>query len=254
MTPPMTYVVGGEKTSPKFAYAFAQGCRGRVVPHAQGLQDGDFAAFCTPPVWPLLRQAQADGRTWWYGDHAYFGRGEYYRVTRNAFQHDGTGQASPDRFTRFGLTVKPWRRDGRHIVVCPNSRIYCGLHGFDVDAWVHDLGTQIRTVSDREIRVRWKTDSRPLSADLVNAWAVVVYSSAAALHALVAGVPIVTLAPFAASVGMGRTSITEIESPIYPDDRVRFLSVLCHHQWTLGEMASGAAWRALQAAEESRAA
>src|SRR3546814_19181159 len=55
----------------------------------------------------------------------YFGRrgpghvSEYYRITRNAFQHDGSGSAGPERFQRFGLNIGRWRRSGRHILLCP---------------------------------------------------------------------------------------------------------------------------------------
>jgi hypothetical protein len=106
----------------------------------------------------------------------------------------------------------------------------------------------LRQHTDREVRVRTKPDrwTRPISVDLAEAWAVVVYSSSAALDALVAGIPVFVLAPFAAAYRMGTPDLTQIETPVYPDDRDPFFHSLAAQQWTLPELASGAAWRDLR--------
>ena len=69
---------------------------------------------CLRGLKPTLDQAQAEGRTWYYADNGYFrpGKTGYFRVTRDALQHDGTGDASPERWERLGLEIKPWRKDG----------------------------------------------------------------------------------------------------------------------------------------------
>jgi hypothetical protein len=106
----------------------------------------------------------------------------------------------------------------------------------------------IRAHSDRTIRVRWKTQATetPIQVDLEGAWAVVVFSSAAALDALIEGIPVFVLAPFAAASRMGLPDLTRIESPVYPDDREPFLHVLANQQWTMAEIYKGQAWAALQ--------
>lgn len=244
---PVTYVVPGELTSPKFGLAFALGCGGTVA-HPTILRAGDFAAFCTPPVWSLLRQAQAEGRGWYYGDHGYVGRGRYFRITRNAYQHDGRGDAAPDRFRAFGRRVQAWRTSGQHVLVCPNSETYFQLFGMTAAQWVRDTVAALQQVTDREIRVRWKTTAVPILSDLRDAWALVTFSSAAALDALIAGVPVFSLAPWSAAARMGRSSVAEIEAPAYPDDREPFLWNLAAQQFRLDEIASGYAWRVLHAA------
>jgi hypothetical protein len=242
---PRSYVVPGEGTSPKFGRAFARGCGGQVTPSAQ-LLPGPIALFGSPKRWALLQQAIAEGRDWYYGDHAFFGRGEFYRITKNAYQHDGSGNAGPERFDRFGRVVQPWRRSGSHVLVCPNSATYFGLFGLNVERWIGDVRRTLSAHTDREIRVRWKRDETPIAADLVDAWAVVAFSSVAALDALIAGVPVFVLAPFAAALRMGLSDLTRIESPVYPDGREPFLWNLAAQQWTLDEIAAGDAWRALQ--------
>lgn len=251
---PVSYYVAGERSSPKFAAAFAAGCHGRVTSRLE-LQPGPVALFGSPLAWPLLRAAKTEGRDWYYADHGYFGRGTYFRVTKNAYQHDGRGRRPADRFQRFGLSIRSWQRHGSHIVVCPNSKVYCALHGFDVDAWVTSVTADLRQVTDREIRVRWKTDEpkRPLATDLLGAWAVVVFSSAAAIHGLIHGVPCVTLAAFAATWRMGRQSVADVERPVYPEDRQAFVAALAYEQWTLEELRRGMAWTRFQG-EQDRAA
>lgn len=252
---PVSYYNPDEFTSPKVAYAFAKGCHGTITDEIE-IFPGPVALFGTPSRWPVLRQAQAEGRDWYYIDHAYFHRGKYYRVTKNAYQHDGRGTSTGTRFlTAQRRRVQPWRTSGSHILICPNSAVHFGLHGQDVDQWLADVTTTLRRHTDREIRIRWKVQraDRPIAEDLVDAWACVVFSSASAVDALIAGVPVFTLAPFASTVRMGLSDLTQIEQPCYPDDRESFVSVLADHQWTLQELLLGDAWRALQD-EVSRAA
>jgi hypothetical protein len=208
--------------------------------------------FGSPGVWPVLRKARAESREFWYCDHGYFGRGTYFRVTRNAYQHDGAGRYPDDRFRRFNREIQTWNREGSHILVCPNSSIYFGLHGLDADAWLSETLSTLRQHTDREIVVRWKNTPVRIKQHLENAWAVVVFSSAAALDALIAGVPVFVLAPFAAGARMGLSDLSQIETPVYPDDREAFLSALAYQQWTLSEILDGHAWRALQEREAAQ--
>lgn len=252
---PVSYFVAHEYTSPKFAYAFAKGCHGTITDDLEYLHPGPVALFGSPPAWPLLRQARAAGRDFYYADHAYFGRGRYFRVTKNAYHHDGTGAVPVvGRFAKAtGKVVQPWRKTGSHVLICPQSSIYFSLHGIDADQWLEDVKAELRQHTDREIRVRWKASRTPIQPDLDDAWAVVVFSSAAALDALIAGVPIVTLAPFACSRRMGLTDLSQIESPIYPDGREHFLEVLANNQWSMAEMIRGMAWTHLRETHEQAA-
>lgn len=244
---PVSYYNPLEETSPKFAFAFARGCRGSITDELD-LFPGPVALFGSPSRWPVLRKAQAEGRDYFYADHGYHGRRTFYRITKNGYQHDGRGTAPNDRFEFWHRPIQPWRKSGGHVLVCPNSAVYFNLFGLDVQAWLNNVVDTIRQFTDREIRIRWKVQSRAthIREDLVNCWAVVVFSSAAALDALLAGVPVFVLAPFAAGARMGLSDVTQIESPLYPDDRESFFAVLAYQQWTLMEIFRGVAWRSLQ--------
>jgi hypothetical protein len=133
------------------------------------------------------------------------------------------------------------------VLVCPNSAAYFSLFGLDVHEWIADVTTLLARHTDRPITVRWKADTkdRPIATDLCDCWAVVVFSSAAAIDALIAGVPVFTLADYASTWLMGTPDLTRIERPVFPDNREDFCAVLAGEQWTLDEIARGDAWRHL---------
>jgi len=246
MSVPVVYQAPAESTSPRWCDAFARGCGGTVVASTK-LLPGSVALFGSPTLWDLLERAREQGRTVFYGDHAYFGRGKYYRVTRDALQHDGTGPGSKTRFQSFGIPIRPWRRTGSHVVVCPNSPAFFKLKGDDVDRWLGEVVRILAEECDRSVRVRWKANvkRRSLAEDLRDAWALVTYSSNAAVDAIAAGVPVFVSSFESAAYRMGLQNLRKIETPFLPDDREAFLYALAANQWTMEEMARGDCWRAI---------
>lgn len=252
---PTTYVAPNEKTSPIFCRAFAKGCGGQAQV-GEPLREGPMALWGSPKLWAMLTRARKEGRTWYYGDNAYFGRSEltnptgekFFRITKNALQHDGTGASDPSRFRQFGLPIQPWRATGHHIVICPNCAAYFELHGMRVDHWLHQVQSVIKMHTDRPVKVRWKLTAKdfPLAKDLVDAWATVVFTSNSAVESLVAGVPVFVLGETAAAYRMGQPDLTKIETPFYPNDRQAFCEALACNQWTLKEIERGMAWRQVQ--------
>jgi hypothetical protein len=221
---------------------------------------------------PTLRQAQREGRNWFYGDNGYFlsGKSEtsYFRITRNALQHNGIGTATPyrmDRAKRLGVTLKPWRKSGSHIVVCPPGHLFGATFGFSADAWIEKTLESLKKHTARPLRVRMKVSwndakpvdiirgstgkpktsvTTPLMDDLKDAWALVTHSSNAAVEAVVAGYPVICTDPCGASA-MGSNDLATIESPRTDGDRESWLAVIAGAQWKLSEMRDGTCWRDL---------
>ena len=206
---------------------------------------------CLRGLKPTLEQAQAEKRTWLYADNGYFrpGKSGHFRITRNALQHDGTGNAPPERWERLGLEIKPWRKDGSHILVCPPDETYGQLWGLDHRKWLQDVRGVLERATDRQVVVRHRSKAgsatEPFAAALQGAWALVTCTSNAAVEALLAGVPVFCTRPCAAYM-MGTPVLAEIEYPAMPDDRERWAWNLAAAQWTLLEMADGTCWRDLQ--------
>ncbi len=243
---PLTYIGGTDGTAPRWCRAFAKGCGGQVqqvTAHGERLRDGSLAMFGHILIEPMLHQAQAEGRSWYYGDHAFFGRGHHYRCAKNAYQFDGReGSANPKRFLGFGIPVRPWRKSGAHIVLCPNSESFLARHG--APNWIEETVAALRALTNRDIRARSKSDRRPLAADLVDAWAVVTFTSNSAVEAILAGIPAISTAP-CAGASMGSANLQDIEAPVMPDGRLEWAARLANNQWTLEEMAAGRLWRAI---------
>ena len=249
------YANSSERTSGRFCAAFAAGAGAEVAEDFQ-LRPGAMALFGSPSLWELLTQAIGEGRDWYYGDHGYFDRGRYYRVTRGAFQPAARDLRAGDdeRLDALGVEIKPWRRAGGHVLVCPPSASYAHLmrragvtvaRGDDWGAWA---SRKLQKYTDRPVRIRTKAaaraSARPLEADLKDCWAVVAHMSNTALHAALAGIPIFVLGP-AASRPLAKTDLSAIEDPFFPENRREIAASLAASQWTLDEIAAGDCWRAL---------
>jgi hypothetical protein len=200
----------------------------------------------------IWRQVRSDPkREWYYCDNAYFDstRQEYFRVTKNRIQHSGYGSSDISRFLSLGIDVHPWQNnvDG-HVVVCPQSEPFMrNVIGFNGD-WRNEVVTVLKqNMPGREIRVReWNRDKTALAAtlgdDLGGAYALVTFSSAAAVTAVLTGVPIVCGASCAAMPMSGHL-FQMTNMPRRP--RETWAGVLADNQWTLNEFRDGTTWRML---------
>lgn len=244
------YPQPGKAKSRRICRAFAEGCGGSVIEDGK-LRDGPAMFYGVAPGMESLWHGAQDGRDYFYADNAFFDscREQYFRIGKGRLQHDGAGTSDGHRLTALGVRVAPWRTAGAHIVVCQQSDHFMrSLAGYDGN-WMEDTIAALRRVTSRPIRMRpWlrnkSAQSATLAADLVSAHALVTWSSAAAVNALVAGIPVVCAV--AAAAACLSTPLDEIETPRLPDGRRRLAAVLADNQWTLAEIRAGVAWLALQ--------
>jgi len=253
----------GHKWSKMVCNAFAEGSGLPLVPAAPLLPGDVFMYGALRGLLPTLNQAKREGRTWYYADNGYFKSGKtensYFRITRNALQHDGSGDLpfprhlARERWKKLGLQIQPWRRLGAHIIVCPPGRLFGATFGFSADDWLAQTLATLRKHTKRELRVRQKMSwndvkprmiNRPLADDLQGAWALVTHSSNSAVEALLAGVPVFCTASCGASA-LAQTDLSLIEAPLIHDNRPHWAAVLASNQWSLAEMKKGLAWEML---------
>jgi hypothetical protein len=187
---------------------------------------------------------RADGDRW-YIDNAYFDttRQTYFRITKNATQHSGLGKSDGMRFRSLGIPINPWRK-GSHIVVVQQSESFMRHVAKYYSDYVADAIVKLSDLTDRSILVRlWNRNKHQagesLLDDLRGAHALVTHSSAAAVTALLEGVPVAVDRTSAAYPMAG--SIDDIES-LPRLDRENWAGVLADNQWTLDEMRNGTAW------------
>lgn len=244
------YPVAGKRKSLEICSAFVAGCGGEIVTDGV-LRDG--AAFfygvdaSNHAIWRAVR-ADHD-RDFFYSDNSYFdsSRQAYFRVSRNMLQHSGRGVSDGKRLAALGITLKPWRVSGEHIVVCHQSDHFMRVVVGHAGDWQREIAAALAAVTSRAILVRaWSPDkgmlANTLAADLCGAHALVTWSSAAAITAVLSGVPVVTLGQCAAEPMAG--VLGEIER-LPTSERENWAGVLADNQWTLDEFRSGFAWERL---------
>jgi len=165
--------------------------------------------------------------------------------------HNGQGSwphGGPERFEALGIALQPWRIDGGHVLVCPNRSF--GRPGYiqPVD-WPHHIARRLAKYTRREIRIRPHPGNdapkKPLAADLAGAHAVVIWASSAGVHALVAGVPVISDAPAwicHGAVDHALECIEKIDDRGGLQSRETALARLAWAQWRLAEIEEGTAF------------
>ena len=244
---PNTYYTDGIGISKEFAVAFWKGCGGKLYREKNMLRSGDVAMFGDIATWHMLQQAIKERRNWFYGDKAYFGRGMYYRITKNALQSDCVGNTDPTRWNKLKKQIKPWKT-GSKILICQQSEAFYRLNGIDRQQWLKKTIETIVNHSDRPIVIRSKVmgdNTESLFEDsLDDIHSVVVYTSVAGVQAAINGIPCFATHD-CASMKFGSGDLSLIENPVKPDNREEMACVLANSQWTLDEIRNGTAWRML---------
>ncbi len=183
---------------------------------------------------------------------------QLYAMARHG--HNGAGDwpvGGPERFAALGVDLAPWRASGGHILVCPNRSF--GMPGNIMPPdWGNDVRRRLAKVTKREIRLRPHPGNsaprKPLAEDLAGAWACVIWSSSAGVHALAAGIPVVCEAPFwiCKPAVLDRVADVEALDLTQPWERMgadatrlEAMRRLAWAQWRLSEIQSGEAFRRL---------
>lgn len=230
--------------------------------------DGDFKRLadlpsdrvpvvgCTPELRPLIDQWVAQKRTWVYWDRGYFDRifatglptgddGGYYRWHVGSFQMNRIRDVPPDRWLsrKASSCVRPWQKDGRHVVVAAPTRTYGRFH--NTRDWIADTIDTLARVTGRQLVIRDKEQcrTRPLSLDLEGAHCLVTHGSNTAVEAAILGCPVFVDKSSAAML-VGKSDLKEIENPAYPD-RSKWFHSLAYSQFSEQELVDGTLWRLL---------
>ena len=164
----------------------------------------------------------------------------------------------------LGISLKPYRTDGKHILVCCQRNGGWSMKGIPVNEWLSNTVSSIRKFTDRPIIVRphpgdkkwrqwFKLPSTPnvtlsqkhIKEDLQNAWASVVYNSSPSVASLIEGVPTFVTDPqhdFSQVSGACNTILKRLEDPkVY--DRQAWIERLSMCHWNFEELQSGEAWQ-----------
>ena len=214
---------------------------------------------CSPEFRYVLAHWAKTGRTWVYWDRGYLRRVfatwlpngaslgvrmGYYRWHVNRPQMGQVYTVPDDRWRALKLDqeIKPWNRNGDHIVIADTLPDYWKL--FSDENWSRNTLERLKRITKRPIRVRHKESKVPLYEELRNAHCLVAHGSIAAVESVVMGCP-VFVEPISAAALVGSTDIGQVETPVYPE-RLPWLHSLAYCQFTEDELCDGTLWRLMK--------
>jgi hypothetical protein len=164
----------------------------------------------------------------------------------------------------LGISLKPYRSTGNHILLCLQRNGGWSMRGLPVMDWLNQTIYEIRKYSSRHIIVRAHpgdkkvesylkinhpntslSQNKRLVDDFKNAWATVVYNSSPSVASAIEGIPIFLTdshPEYSQSQDVANFDLSKIENPNMPDRQawIERLS-MCH--WKFDELKSGEAWQ-----------
>ena len=171
------------------------------------------------------------------------------------------------RWPLFDIEMKPWRSQGKYILLCCQNTESLQWQGLPTAAqWAEQKIREIRKYTKRQIIVRPhprsyfelseekfenvkfrapvldpKTyDDTNFKEVLNDAWAVVNHSSNIGMESVINGVP-VFVSPSSLSYEVGNEEFRDIEKPAMPS-RLNWANKLAYTEWTTQEIRNGTPW------------
>lgn len=200
----------------------------------------------------LLSKCRHSQHPFWFLDTGYTNflhhkRKIWHRLVKNNIHHGVTKIEYPDdRLHLFPELPRDWRKKGSTILVVESSENHYAMYGTTLEQWRTTVEHRIRKYTDRPIEFRPKAVSRKKRQSvyelLMNSkdyHCVVSDSSAAAVEAVWAGVPVITLRRHITN-SVGCQDINYIEK-LYRGDIHSWLCMLSYNQFTFEELCNGTA-------------
>jgi len=196
-------------------------------------------------------------------ENGYIGKdtdgGQLYAIHRSMLHGYGTwADGGMERWEALGVKLQPWRIGGRRIVILAQRGIGVPPIASSASA-AEALAARLRSITKLPVHVRHHPGRNPpttsLAEDLWDAAFAVTHTSSAGLHALAAGVPVITTAdrwfgrPGAAFLEAGASDDAwgRWEGLLVRDDAARAETFrrVAWAQWTINEIRDGTPFRYL---------
>lgn len=229
-----------ELSSPRVAEALHTATRWPIT-DSDCYLGGGWIGFGSPYNWQALQECIKQNMPFVYIDKGYFMREHFYRITVNSFYPPAYKASNGTRLQTFNITIKPWlmNTSRSHIIACPQSDFHFEKNGLHKADWFNQVREAVRHTKYRLI-IKEKRTAKPLSYYLKSAKLVISYNSNACLEAVLAGIPAICTGKSHIDCLVGR-DLSYVTKPFYPENRLEYAQFLADNQWTLSEIASGAA-------------
>ena len=199
----------------------------------------------------LLKDRRQRALPFWFVDTGYTnfltGKKTWHRLVANDLHltPDLSRSWPADRLSLLPSMPRPWRVNDGAILVVENSEYHYQQQGTTLEAWREWVSQKLKGNTDRLIVFRPKNLDRKTRDNLYehlckkDYYCVVTDASAAAIEAVWAGIPIITLGQHI-SAPVARDNLANIND-LYRGPIGDWLCALTYSQWTLAEMQSGLA-------------
>ena len=192
-------------------------------------------------------------------------RGTTWKVALNGINRDayfGDDNFQEERSKKFNLKLKPWRKDGEHILICGQHDKSLQWQNMPrMSQWVMDTIETIQKHTDRPIVFRPHPRCRlpaiehqyrnvyrqdpihikgsydDFNLNFNNVYATVSWSSNPGIHSVLEGVP-AFVGPSSLAYDVAGHDLNLINFPQTPD-RTRWLETYAHTEYTIGEIEAG---------------
>ena len=168
--------------------------------------------------------------------------------------------------TNLNLTLKDYRTNGEHIVLCLQRNGGWSMGALEVITWIKETIAKLRDNTDRPILLRPHPGDKhayhylkefehmsndkifisvpgsTLMDDLRNCWAVVNHNSSSVVGAAIEGYPVFVTDPGKSQCrDIANLDLNRIEKPLLPD-RQAWVERLAMSHWNFDELKSGECW------------
>ena len=204
----------------------------------------------------VLQHRLAGRLPYWFIDSGYTnfitGKKLWHRLVKNHIHHSLSKNSyfPADRLHLLPGMPTPWRTDGDAILVVENSKYHYQMFGTTLSAWREQVQTELQKHTDRSVVFRPKELNRKTRDNLYehlqesDYYCVITDASSAAIEAVWAGTPIITLGRHI-STTVARTRLSDIND-LYRGSIGNWLCAVSYSQFTEKELYDGTALKLIK--------
>jgi hypothetical protein len=174
---------------------------------------------------------------------------KWHRIVINDLHYSKFFEAPSTRLDSFKMFPRPWRTGGHIILIIEPGPFQAKMFNVDIKKWKYDVVKEIRKYSDKQVYFRPKIDKKkrkPLFFQLMgdDYYCIININSNAAIEAIWAGVPAITLANHISNL----VTVNKIEkiNELAKPNLAPWLSMLSYSQFTKEEIYSGFALKVVK--------
>jgi hypothetical protein len=169
---------------------------------------------------------------------------KWHRLVRNHLHFNTHFNAPADRLNSFKSFPRPWRRDGKRILIVEPGEFAASIFHTEAKSWGQQVAEELKKYTDRPIEFRSKTNKKTrtsLYQQLLTGdyYCTISINSNSAVESIWAGIPAITLDKHVSNL-VTRNSLTQIND-LYYGPLGDWLSWLSYCQFTYDELMDGTA-------------